>query len=166
MIFKIAKRTNPFVMIDKRALNDSRLSWKAKGLHAYLLSKPHEWQVKLEDLIQRGTGGADSIRSAMNELRAAGYAKLITLRDALGHLQGTHWEIYERPVELGLSTEIGKTRDSENPRLGKSHTSNNEAGTKNVLSTKKLVPGTAELEFYRLASKLNDQMHLPRDNGR
>src|SRR5438093_2971872 len=31
-IVKIKKRTHPFAMIDARALNDPRISWKAKGL--------------------------------------------------------------------------------------------------------------------------------------
>ena len=44
-IVKIKKRTHPFAMIDARALNDPRISWKAKGLHAYLMSKPKDWRV-------------------------------------------------------------------------------------------------------------------------
>lgn len=38
-IVRINKRDNPYVQIDHRVLEDTRLSWKAKGLLAYLLSK-------------------------------------------------------------------------------------------------------------------------------
>ncbi len=42
-IVRVNKRSNPYVVIDKTALNDDRLSWKAKGVLCYLLSLPDDW---------------------------------------------------------------------------------------------------------------------------
>ena len=39
-VIRVRKRPNNFVMIDKTFLEDDRLSFKAKGILAYLLSKP------------------------------------------------------------------------------------------------------------------------------
>ncbi len=39
-IIRVKKCQNNFVMMDKTFLEDTRLSFKAKGILAYLLSKP------------------------------------------------------------------------------------------------------------------------------
>ena len=55
-IFRVAKnKDNPYVMIDKRPLENPSLSWKAKGVLAYLLSRPDDWEIILGDLIKRST---------------------------------------------------------------------------------------------------------------
>ena len=37
-----AQRRHRFVIVDQRAVEDSRLSWAARGLLAYLLSRPDD----------------------------------------------------------------------------------------------------------------------------
>lgn len=91
MIIKIKKRENPYVQIDHRILEDARLSWRAKGVLAYLLSKPPEWEVRSEDVINKSTDGRDAVRSAMAELKELGYAELINTRD------GRRWVVREEP---------------------------------------------------------------------
>lgn len=102
-IIKIEKRTHPFAQIDTRALNDARISWKAKGLHAYLLSKPPHWQVRFADLVKHGRDRAYSVRSALDELRKAGYAVLRSLKDNRGLFCGSSWTIYELPRRWSLT---------------------------------------------------------------
>lgn len=96
-IRKITKRTHPYAMIDSRALNDKRLSWKAKGIIAYLLSKPADWQVILADLVKHARDGEESVRTGLDEMRSFGYAKFAATRDGAGRLNGTAWTIYECP---------------------------------------------------------------------
>jgi DnaD/phage-associated family protein len=72
-IIRIAKKKNPFVMIDKACLEDPRLSWKAKGLLAYLLSRPDDWNVQVNHLIRQSTDGRDAVYAAIKELREYGY---------------------------------------------------------------------------------------------
>ena len=53
MIIRFKKDTdNPYVMIRKEMLLDKALSLKAKGLLAFLLSKPDDWQIYLDKLEQ------------------------------------------------------------------------------------------------------------------
>lgn len=54
-------------------LRDARLSWKAKGLAAYLLSKPPGWKIWTSDLIARSTDGRDAVLSGLAELEQCGY---------------------------------------------------------------------------------------------
>lgn len=90
MIVKIQKRADPYARIDNRVLNDSRLSFRAVGVLAYLLSKPNDWVVKQEELVARMQEGRDAIRNVFRELSRCGYAKL----EMAG---GKHWTIYETP---------------------------------------------------------------------
>lgn len=70
------------------ALRDPRLSWKAKGLAAYLLSKPKGWRIWTADLIKRSTDGRDAVLSGLAELEAQGYLKRERTNDPdTGHLR-------------------------------------------------------------------------------
>lgn len=64
----------PFIAaFEDTALRDPRLSWKAKGIAAYLLSKPPGWQIWTNDLINRAKDGRDAVRAGLAELEALGY---------------------------------------------------------------------------------------------
>ena len=54
-----AARRHRFVIIDQRAIEDVRLSWAARGLLGYLLSRPDDWKVLVNDLRKRGDLGRD-----------------------------------------------------------------------------------------------------------
>lgn len=80
MILKQQRGEIPFSMVPWSVLNDTNLSWKAKGLLAYLLGKPTGWKVQTEDLVRRGSDGEDSVRSGLKEIRDAHYGRLICVR--------------------------------------------------------------------------------------
>ena len=44
-IIRRIKKENPFIMLDKTCINDNRLSWKAKGLHTYIMGLPDDWKI-------------------------------------------------------------------------------------------------------------------------
>jgi len=111
MNIRINKRENPFAQIGRALLQDERLSFRARGIAAYLFSKPDNWQCRITDLRKNGIEGRDAIRTAMKELEQAGYAELKTLFDQNGHLAGKEWQINEEPVT---------SRQPENPTVGKS----------------------------------------------
>lgn len=73
-IIRVQKnRENPYVMIHKGYLEDENLSFKAKGILTYLLSKPDNWKVIVGDLIKRSKDGEKAVRSGLNELKENGY---------------------------------------------------------------------------------------------
>lgn len=71
-IIRTEKNTN-FVVMDKRFLNNKNLSWKAKGIMSYMLSKPDDWTFYIDELIKHSTDGKSSFRSGFNELKKEGY---------------------------------------------------------------------------------------------
>ena len=68
-----AKKDKNFTAIDNALLNDIRLSWRARGIAAYLLSKPDDWNINSDNIWENGTEGRDAVRNAMKELEEAGY---------------------------------------------------------------------------------------------
>lgn len=96
-IFRAKKNAdNPFVMIDRRTIENPALSWKAKGLLAYLLSRPDDWVVRFGDLVKRAPDGAASVRAAVKELREAGHVKVISEREG-GKVVRWVYEVHESP---------------------------------------------------------------------
>ncbi|MEM6298802.1 MAG: hypothetical protein AAF740_08965 [Bacteroidota bacterium] len=87
-------------MIEKTCLFDERLSWKAKGLHSYLMAKPDDWKPNKEHLKDEATDGKASVSSGMKELIKFGYAEQITVRDeATGRIIGHEIYVYEVPKD-------------------------------------------------------------------
>jgi len=75
VIIRVEKRTTPYVVIDKTALEDPRLSFRAKGIHAYLLSRPDNWAPNRDQLAKVSREGRDAVVAALSELETFGYFK-------------------------------------------------------------------------------------------
>ena len=99
-IIRVEKHTKNFVILNKVFLEDKRLSFKSKGILTYLLSKPDDWTVRVNELISASTDGESSVRSALKELEACGYYRKYRVRTEDGS-KIARWEsvIYESPVE-------------------------------------------------------------------
>lgn len=73
-IFRAPKNAmNPYVMISNELIQDSELSFRAKGIMAYILSRPDCWQVTIRDLMKHGKEGRDAIYKGLKELVQYGY---------------------------------------------------------------------------------------------
>jgi len=93
-----APRRQRFVVMDQRAVEDDRLSWAARGMLCYLLSRPDDWKVLVNDLRKRGNLGRDGIYRLLRELRTLGYARFLRLRDKHGRIRGGIYIIREIAV--------------------------------------------------------------------
>ena len=71
-IVRTVKNTN-YTTISNVILNDARLTWKARGIAAYLLSKPDDWRVNYEHLVSAAPDGRSAVLAAMRELEECGY---------------------------------------------------------------------------------------------
>lgn len=98
-IIRIAKnKENPYAQIARSAVQDETLSWKATGLLTYLLSLPDDWQIYLADLIKRKKDGMGGTRSALKELRKAGYIEKVSTRNDKGHYVKHEHFVHEEPL--------------------------------------------------------------------
>jgi hypothetical protein len=69
-------KDNPYVMLNKHALEDKNISWAAKGLWAYLMSRPDNWTISiphLSKIYEEYGGGETAIYNYLNELIKNGY---------------------------------------------------------------------------------------------
>lgn len=97
-IIRVVKnRDNPYVVIHQGVFTDPRLSWKAKGLMGYLLSRPDDWTIQVRDLVRRSRDGRDSVYAGLAELKAAGYVEERIVRAPNGRIQGYEYRVYEQP---------------------------------------------------------------------
>lgn len=97
-VLRIHKKQKNFVILDKTCLNDESLSWGAKGLHAYLMSLPDDWRVRVSDLKERAKNGRDAVRGLLCDLEQAGYIQKSNCRDnASGRFGGIEYLVLEIP---------------------------------------------------------------------
>lgn len=115
-----------YVVISKVPLEDERLSWKARGLLAYLLSKPDNWSVIVGHLVNQAPDGRASVMAGLQELEAAGYLVRKRTRDDEGRYDGTDSEIHEEPCDTSTVrfsdrgfSDCGKSDTNEEPSVMK-----------------------------------------------
>lgn len=89
----VIRRRRPrveFAQIPNAILRDYRLSWRARGLLAELLSYPADYLISVDDLVKRArrvsgaTEGRDAMRAAVRELKRVGYIVSTKRQDARG----------------------------------------------------------------------------------
>lgn len=91
-----------YTIVPNDWLRDARLSRRARGLLAELMSHRIGWEVTLDSLVASGPEGRDALRSAIDELVTCGYLQVRRERDELGRVQGTNYTITD-PVQTPRS---------------------------------------------------------------
>lgn len=99
-----------FTQIPNDWLRDRRLSYKARGLLAELLSHSVGWIVSRDRLARLGVDGRDAIASAIRELEDHGYLERRQGRNADGTMAETTW-ITKDPDEVSPPTDFPATAE-------------------------------------------------------
>lgn len=141
MIIRINKKESPYVLVDKRFINDKRLSNKAKGIMLYLLSKPDGWHVQLTDIENNSADGIKSIRSGVKELTELKYMVPNVVRDPeTGRIKKYDYDVYESPVaqngKVGLP--VAQKRQVGKRQVGNGNVNNKGLKVINELSNPKV----------------------------
>ena len=110
-----AKHEKNYTVILNSTIQDSRLSWKARGLHHYILSLPDDWSICIAHLTEQSLpDGEASVKSALKELEAQGYLSKVRLKDDRGRFSKVVWDIYETPqVDFQLMEKSPKRKASK-----------------------------------------------------
>lgn len=91
-------KDRPYVQINKKFLENPNLSWAAKGLLSYLISRPDNWRVSVSHLskIYNGKGGGEkAIYTILKELKEQGYCEYIQDKAEKGHYAKVEYVISE-----------------------------------------------------------------------
>jgi uncharacterized phage protein (TIGR02220 family) len=142
-IYRVEKNRN-YTVMNRTALNDKRLSWKAKGIIAYMLSLPDDWKFYIEELVTHSSDGKASFRSGLEELKKCGYVQRNPVREGN---RITSWEtvIHEIPLDTDFqeveSLEVESVEVENQPLLS----------TDSLLNTDIIIP------FSEIISHLNEK---------
>lgn len=142
-VIRVKKNSN-YVVMSKVGLHDDRLSWKAKGLLAYMLSMPDNWTFYNEELMKHSPDGSSTFKAAMKELQEYGYVVRRKKQDEKGRFSGWETIVYEHPIENEEDNRQAENRQSEN-RPSENRQSendpllNNKELNNNLLNNKELV---------------------------
>lgn len=74
VIRTVHNKENPYVQLNKKALNDPNLSLHAIGLWARCMSRPDDWVFCIKEMVSRFKEGKAIIYKCINELIKHGYA--------------------------------------------------------------------------------------------
>ncbi|MEB6046008.1 conserved phage C-terminal domain-containing protein [Staphylococcus pseudoxylosus] len=151
--FRVYKESGNFVTVHKNFIHDPNISWKAKGILLYLLSRPDDWQVYEKELEKHSLDGRDSLKNGIKELETTGYIVRTRKRDDKGRLREYEYSVYEQPNQNGLPnvglSNVGKTNtglsnvgkpvptnnDFTNNDLTNNNNTNNDGNTMSSSST-------------------------------
>lgn len=93
---------------------DASLTLQAKGLWAYLWTRPDDWTIYLRQLSTVSANGRDATRAAFRELVAAGYVRESQHRTKRGRFGSISYELVdlfvEDAVRINPPRELGKAK--------------------------------------------------------
>lgn len=98
-----------YTVLANSTIRDSRLSWKARGILAYLLSLPDNWRTSADNIAKISTEGRRSILAGLKELEEIGYIRRQRHQDERGRWQTTT-VVYDTPSpKCGFATSENRT---------------------------------------------------------
>ncbi len=141
----LRKRPARYVAVANSTIRDTRLSFRARGVLAYLLSQPDDWNVSADRIAAAGTEGREAVRTALRELRAAGYCRTFTVAVGKSGIR-TVTEVSSEPVEDWLASPSfdpppPESSATENPSPVVRPTTKDQVRKKKRLTTKNLSTG-------------------------
>lgn len=165
-VFRVYKESGNFVTVHKSFIHDDNLSWKAKGILLYLLSRPDDWRIYETELNKHSSDGRDSLRTGIKELEEAGYIHRTRKRNEKGQLREYEYEVFEQPNQIG-KTYVGKTNIGKSNTTNNNNTNNNNTNNETGDTSKIFQLVSKELEMIQSPLKvqeLEDELNLIKGN--
>ena len=107
------RRPERYAIIPNDAVQNHALSFKARGILAYLLSQPDHWTISSQALAAMAAqDGRESIRTGLAELETAGYLVRRRVQDPTTGRWGWHQVLYDQPVRNPVDND-GDNDDTE-----------------------------------------------------
>lgn len=147
------KQTSNYTALPNVVLTDERISIDARWCLAYLLSKPHDWQVQTANIQKVGGIGKDKARKLITELINAGWIVRSAVRSDDGTFGGYEYVVSDSPSENSSpETEAPKPENPalDNPKPGNKSLSkySKEQKTENIQKTDEHILAQAEFDEF------------------
>lgn len=111
------EKNKGFTILNNQILRDKRLSMKARGLLAYVLSLPEDWDFTVAGLSVAAGMGKAAVNSGLHELESAGYLTRRMLRAEDGTFLDIEYTFYEQSLEAekapAQKSAVGRSKKSE-----------------------------------------------------
>ena len=133
-------RKDNFTILDNTCIRDDRLSWKAKGVHTYLMSLPDDWKIHISEIVNHSSDGKAALYSAIQMLEEYGYIKKIRNRRKDGCFENTVYQVFESPEAKEADVKVHPLSDFpdvDNPDMENPVLDNRILLTTNKLNTDK-----------------------------
>ena len=112
----------PFTQVPNQLLTDKNISLKAKGIFAFMFSKPENWVFTIGSMSKQLKEGRDGIASALRELKTFGWVNYNKLPDGRGEYFMYYESIIKKPntdFPIEGKNHNRKTPQRENATMGK-----------------------------------------------
>jgi hypothetical protein len=103
-----------FTQIPNEWLRDTRLSFKARGLLALVMSHSRGWSLSINALAEQNQEGKDAIRSAINELERFGYLTRSQINEG-GRFGESIWTTHDPSATDRADLPMAENPMTENP---------------------------------------------------
>lgn len=120
------EKNHDYTIINNTSLYDERLSWKAKAIHVFMLSKPDDWTFYNEEMVKWAKDGLDSFSSGLKELKQFGYVKKEKRRGKNGKFEWVTvvYEVPQKNVKPSSEKPCMEEPCTEKPSMEKPHMDN------------------------------------------
>lgn len=134
-----------YTIVANQIANDPNLSFDAVGLMTYLLSRPDNWNVHVNQLKGRGKCGRDKVRAILGDCIEAGYIKREHVRSEDGRqIVGVAYLVYDQPMADHPDQRQGPEKPSLDPQEPENQGPENQGPEK---------PSTEEIRIYNKTSQ-------------
>lgn len=166
-IVKIAQRQTNYLVLQKVCLEERHLSWGAKGLHSYLMSKPSNWEININHLVKESRQGKTAVYSLINELIEAGFIKRKEKRDPNSNrFQGVSYIVYELPEFIESEGAASRFSGYGKPGSGNPYPENqslinidiNKQGNNKQAAKQIMNKADPSASFSSLSKKINSEI--------
>lgn len=141
---------NPYFMFRRATAQDHSLSFEARGVMAYLLSKPDDWTITLANLMTEGAIGRDKARRILGELTEARYLEQGQPRASEGKFGPLTYRLHEEPQPVtekpSAVAPVTEKPSTDKPLTAEPLTANPHHTYKEILQNTESLQNTEETE--------------------
>jgi hypothetical protein len=141
---------------------------------SYLLSKPDNWKVRVDDLINQSEDGKASVRAGVDELIKFGYIRRSQAHAETGKFAESNYEVFEQPLTENRYTVEPPHTDlphTEKPHTENRTLNNNELNKKESTKLLRLKPAAknkipTETDIIKIFCEVTGMVVMPASEDR